>query len=54
MKTLIRIWHDERGDDLIEYALIAGFVAVAVGAAVPGISATVGSLIGRLASVFGR
>lgn len=29
------IWRDKRGQDLIEYALLAGFVAVAAGAIFP-------------------
>jgi pilus assembly protein Flp/PilA len=42
MKAYIdRIWkhqirRDSRGQDLIEYALLAGFVAVAAGAILPG------------------
>ena len=39
MKTtkslLSRFWRDEQGQDLIEYALMAGFVAVAAGAIMP-------------------
>jgi hypothetical protein len=31
-----KIWKDQRGQDLIEYALMAGFVAVAAGAVMPG------------------
>jgi Flp pilus assembly pilin Flp len=34
MKTSTR-WRDARGQDLIEYALMAGLVAMAVGAIVP-------------------
>lgn len=30
-----RMWTDARGQDLVEYALIAGFVAVAAGAIFP-------------------
>ena len=30
---------DTKGQDLIEYALMAGFVAVAAGAIMPGVSA---------------
>ena len=32
----LRVWNDTRGQDLIEYALMAGFVAVAAGAPVIG------------------
>jgi Flp pilus assembly pilin Flp len=38
MKNILQrvsIWRDRRGQDLIEYALMAGFVAVAAGAAFP-------------------
>ena len=31
----LKIWKDKRGQDLIEYALMAGFVAVAAGALMP-------------------
>ncbi|MDP2997225.1 MAG: Flp family type IVb pilin [Bryobacterales bacterium] len=31
----LRIWKDTRGQDLIEYALMAGFVALAAGAVMP-------------------
>jgi pilus assembly protein Flp/PilA len=34
----MRIWKDTRGQDLIEYALMAGFVAVAAGAVMPGVA----------------
>lgn len=33
----LRIAKDTRGQDLIEYALMVGFIAVAAGAVVPGI-----------------
>jgi Flp pilus assembly pilin Flp len=29
------LWRDRKGQDLIEYALLAGFLAVAVGAVFP-------------------
>ena len=34
-KLLIRFRHDRLGQDLIEYSLLAGFVAVAAGAIFP-------------------
>lgn len=30
-----KLWRDESGQDLVEYAALAGFVAVAVGAVFP-------------------
>ncbi|MFH1185783.1 MAG: hypothetical protein V1755_12220 [Chloroflexota bacterium] len=38
MKFLREFWRDEQGQDLIEYALMAGFVAVAAGAVMPSVS----------------
>ena len=35
------IWTNDQGQDLIEYALIAGFLAVAAGAIMPGISSSI-------------
>lgn len=35
LKLVIRLQADLRGQDLIEYALMAGFVAVAAGATFP-------------------
>ena len=37
----LRIWKDTRGQDLIEYALMAGFVAVAAGAIMPSVATSV-------------
>ena len=37
----LQILKDTKGQDLIEYALMAGFVAVAAGAIMPGVTVTV-------------
>jgi len=34
--TLIQLWYDDRAQDLVEYALLAGMVAVSVAGALPG------------------
>ena len=34
-----QIWSDDRGQDLIEYALLGGFICVAAAVLVPGIIA---------------
>ena len=47
----LRIWADNQGQDLIEYALMAGFVAVAAGAVMPGVSSSVSKIFSRVASV---
>ena len=53
MRNLIalRIWRDTRGQDLIEYALMAGFVAVAAGALMPGVSTSISTVFSKVASV---
>ena len=47
----LKIWSDTRGQDLIEYALMAGFVAVAAGALMPGASASISTIFSKVASV---
>lgn len=39
------------GQDLIEYALMAGFVAVAAGAVMPGVASSISSIFSQVASV---
>jgi Flp pilus assembly pilin Flp len=47
----VRIFRDERGQDLIEYALMAGFVAVAAGAIMPGVATSISTIFSQVASV---
>jgi Flp pilus assembly pilin Flp len=48
----IRVLADDiEGQDLVEYALLAGFVAVAAGALLPGISASISTIFSRMGSV---
>lgn len=42
---------DTEGQDLVEYALLAGFVAVAAGALLPGISSSISTIFSRMGSV---
>ncbi len=46
-----RIWREERGQDLIEYALMAGFVAVAAGAAMPSVASSISTIFSEVTSV---
>ena len=46
----VRIWKDTRGQDLIEYALMAGFVAVAAGAIMPGVASSISTIFSKIAS----
>ena len=47
----LQIYKDIRGQDLIEYALMAGFVAVAAGAVVPGVTSSISTIFSRVTSV---
>ena len=47
----LRIWNDTKGQDLIEYALMAGFVAVAAGAIMPGVSTSISTIFSKIGSV---
>jgi len=44
-------WKDKRAQDLIEYALMAGFVAVAAGAIMPNIASSISTIFSDIASV---
>ena len=46
----LRIWADENGQDLIEYALMAGFVAVSAGAIMPGVATSISKIFSKVAS----
>ncbi|HXA66628.1 MAG TPA: hypothetical protein VNV82_15815 [Bryobacteraceae bacterium] len=47
----LRIWKDTRGQDLIEYALMAGFVAVAAGAIMPNVASSISTIFSKISSV---
>lgn len=47
---LLRIWKNVRGQDLIEYALMAGFVAVAAGSIMPTISTNISVVFSKVRS----
>ena len=51
LNFVMQAWRDRRGQDLIEYALMAGFVAVAAGAIMPGVSSSISSIFSQVASV---
>ena len=54
MKNLIlkiQALRDTRGQDLIEYALMAGFVAVAAGAVMPGVADSISTIFSQVGSV---
>jgi len=48
LQTLVK---DTRGQDLIEYALMAGFVAVAAGAIMPGVASSINVIFSKVNSI---
>lgn len=47
----IRLWRDTQGQDLVEYALAAGLVAVAAVAAMPTLSTTINTVFTKIGSI---
>jgi len=50
-RLAVRFLADVKGQDLIEYALMAGFVAVAAGAIMPGIAENINIIFSKVNSV---
>ena len=50
-KFWTQFWNDRRGQDLVEYALAAGLVAVAAVAAMPTLSTTVSNVFAKIGSI---
>ena len=52
MKSLFkRLWSDEKGQDLVEYALAAGLVAVAAVAVMPTLTSSVNAIFSKIGSI---
>lgn len=51
MLNLLRKLRDTRGQDLIEYALLAGFVAVSAGAIMPTVATGISTIFSNVDSV---
>jgi pilus assembly protein Flp/PilA len=47
----LKIWKDASGQDLVEYALAAGLVAVAAVAAMPALSGTVSTVFTKISAI---
>jgi pilus assembly protein Flp/PilA len=47
----LRIARDTKGQDLVEYALMAGFVAVAAGAIMPNVASSISVIFSQISSV---
>ena len=51
MKTFCkRLWQDTEGQDLVEYALMVGMVAVAAVAAMPALSTSISTVFSKVSS----
>ena len=48
IRTLI---YDDRAQDMVEYALLAGFIAVAAGAVLPSIAASISTIFSKMVSL---
>ena len=51
MNRIQQFLRDTLAQDLIEYALMAGFVAVAAGAIMPGVATSISTVFSSIASV---
>ncbi|HEY2016296.1 MAG TPA: Flp family type IVb pilin [Bryobacteraceae bacterium] len=47
----LEFWKDTQGQDLVEYALMAGMVAVAAVAAMPTLSTTITSVFTKISGI---
>lgn len=48
---LNRFWKDTQGQDLVEYSLAAGMVALAVVAAIPQLTGVINNVFSKIASL---
>ncbi len=51
MNHFRKLWHNIQGQDLVEYALAAGMVAVAAVAAMPTLSTTVSNVFAKISVI---
>ena len=51
MKLINRLWKDTQGQDLVEYALAAGMVALAAVAAMPQLTGVINQVFNKIGSL---
>jgi len=51
MRLIRRFWKDTRGQDLVEYALAAGMVALAAVAAMPQLTGVINNVFSKIGSL---
>ncbi len=49
-----RLWKESEGQDLIEYALMAGFVALAAAALMPNVTSSISTIFSKIDSLLGH
>jgi Flp pilus assembly pilin Flp len=49
-----RLWKDRRGQDMVEYALLVGFITVAVAATFPPVGSGLTTIFSRLTSLLNQ
>jgi Flp pilus assembly pilin Flp len=49
-RLAIRLIHDDKGQDMVEYALLAGFIAVSAGALLPPVADSISTIFSRMGS----
>ena len=49
--VLVRLWRNTRGQDILEYALIAAFITVAAAAVTPNVAASISTIFSKVGSV---
>ena len=47
----LAIWKDRHGQDMVEYALLAGFITIAAGALFPPIDQSISTIFSRVNSL---
>ena len=47
----LSIWRETRGQDMVEYALLGGFIAVAAAATFPPLAAPISTIFSKVVSV---
>jgi pilus assembly protein Flp/PilA len=49
--VLVRLWRNTRGQDILEYALIAAFITVAAAAVTPNVAVSISTIFSKVVSV---
>jgi len=53
MEFLRKLWSDEEGQGMVEYALIIALVALVVALLIPGVTTAIGGVFTRIATALG-